>query len=154
MGQLLDSGKGERVPRTIAALPFFTRVTASPQQRVQILDRSNAYGDRDFDRGVFRHITFDMDPEYELDMVSIPFSLAEDYQWFLQPNGFRTRMGSVSKARFIYQSMVRNRVALGEAHAILIDGVMQQDFRADRAWLEDYFLQRVKAAKSRDTGGL
>ena len=105
-------------------------------RRLQMMARRHAFGDRTYDRGVFRHITPLMDDEYVLDMSNYRFSPLEDYTWQRLPSGIRVSTGSIVRAEWGILTEMKHTADIGDGHALRIDAVMQQDGQADRSFIE------------------
>lgn len=104
--------------------------------RLQILDRSHAFGDERYDRGVFRVLTPLVKREYELDLFAQEFSFMNVHRWHQKNTGFRSRAGSFSKSRWAVFSEIRTVASLSEKSRFRITGYQQQDPRANRAFFE------------------
>lgn len=121
-----------------------------------VIDREHAFGDRYFDRGVFRHITPLIDREYDLDMMAYRFRPAEDARWQQASGGIRMRAGSVERDLWAIKTEIKNTVPLGEngSHLFSIEGVLQEDPQASRSLLEmsyGYALSKKHAIGLRHT---
>jgi len=106
------------------------------RKRRQMLDQHHAYGDAFYDRGVFRHITPQTDREYAIDMATYRFSPVQDHAWSRVDTGMRLRMGSIVRAKWAMLSEIKHDAPLADDHSLRIDAVLQQDGRAQRAFLE------------------
>lgn len=106
------------------------------ERRRNVLDRRHAYGDRLYDRGVFRHITPPMDREYALDMTTYRFSPVEEDVWQRLDNGMRMRTGSIVRAKWAFITEIKHTHALGDRHSLRFDATLQQDGQAQRSLLE------------------
>jgi hypothetical protein len=106
------------------------------QERLFVLDQRHALENRLYDRGMFRHITPKMDREYSLDMLLYQFTVEELSRWSEAENSIHVRLGSIGRDLFAFYSHLHSRVRLAEHHDLEINAVIQQDGRADRAFLE------------------
>lgn len=106
------------------------------RHRRMVLDRRHAYGDLTYDRGVFRHITPDMDTEYPLDMATYRFDPLETTAWTQMDSGLRLRVGSVVRAAWAFVTEVKHTAALAPNHSLRIDATLQQDGAAQRSLIE------------------
>lgn len=104
--------------------------------RLQVLDRHHAFGDRFYDRGVFRRITPKMDREYAIDLLSYGFSPIQDYQWARLESGMRMRMGSIVRAKWDIRTEFKHNARLADRHSLQIDAVMRQAPPAERSFVE------------------
>lgn len=113
-----------------------------------ILDRRQSYGDRMFDRGVFRHVTPGMDREYWLDMMVYRYSPFEHARWTQAGGGIRFRTGSIERDVFATKATIRSTVPLDEdqKNFFSIEGVLQEDVQAQRSWLEMSYAYRFSPA--------
>jgi hypothetical protein len=130
------------------------------RQRLHVLDRSHSYGgwilNRDeygfssplrseepidpqslelYDRGVFRHLTPDMDREYGLDMLAYRFTGRASSQWSHAPNGVRTYAGSIERTTGAVVTELKQSVSLGDDHQLDVHADLQQDASGRRALL-------------------
>ena len=119
-----------------AAGPTATLSGWSDAVRTAVRDRRHAYGGLFFDRGIFRRLTPGMDHEYDLDLLTYGFTPDEDARWYASNHALRTFMGSIHRSRFATQTRFRHRVAVGARHAILLDGMQQEDLTAQRFFVE------------------
>ncbi len=100
--------------------------------RVAAWDRAGSAGGRYFDRGVFHYRTPRMDHEYDLDMFTVGFTMAEDAAFYAFDNGFRSRAISVTTSDFATQTQIHATTALSERIALRIDSDLQDDLQARR----------------------
>ncbi|PSQ96393.1 MAG: hypothetical protein BRD55_06930 [Bacteroidetes bacterium SW_9_63_38] len=112
-----------------------------------VLDRKQSYGDRMFDRGVFRHVTPDMDREYWLDMMVYRYSPFEHARWTQAGGGLRFRTGSIERDIFAFKTTIRSTVPLDDdkKNYFSIEGVLQDDVQAKRSWLEMSYAHRLSS---------
>jgi hypothetical protein len=110
-----------------------------------VLDRKQSYGDRTFDRGVFRHVTPDMDREYWLDKMVYQYSPFEHARWMQAGGGIRFRTGSIERDIFAIKTTVRSTIPLDDdkKNYFSIEGVLQEDVQAKRSWLEMSYAHRL-----------
>ncbi len=80
-----------------------------------ILDRNGAFGGRTSDRGILQRFHEDIDNKYRLDLLSMEFSLADEYAWYQREQGLRWRAGSITKRDFATFAEVKASVPLGSA---------------------------------------
>lgn len=113
------------------------------RRRTALLDERHAYGDRTYDRGVFRHITPPMDREYALDMINYRFSPLDATAWARMNSGLRTRAGSIVRAKWAIVTDVKHTAPLAENHTLRIDATLQQDGAAQRSLLEFTYDWRI-----------
>lgn len=113
-------------------------------RRLMVLDRKQSYGDRTFDRGVFRHVTPNMDREYWLDMMVYQYSPFEHARWMQAGGGIRFRTGSIERDVFALKTTIRSTVPLDDdkKNYFSIEGVLQEDVQANRSWLEMSYAHR------------
>jgi len=116
--------------------------------RLQILDRSHAFGDERYDRGAFRVLTPLVKREYELDVFTQEFSFMDVYHWHHRDTGFRSRAGSFSKSRWAVFSEIRTIASLSERSRFRINGYQQQHPRANRALFEFEYQQDLSTNSS------
>ncbi len=116
-----------------ATLAYWSRT-----RRLMVLDREHSFGDRYFDRGVFRHRTPRIDREYDMDMMAYRFRPAEDARWLQAAGGIRVRAGSVERDLWAIKTEIRNTVPFGEdsSHLFSIEGILQEDPQSSRSLLE------------------
>jgi hypothetical protein len=110
-----------------------------------VLDRKQSYGDRMFDRGVFRHVTPGMDREYWLDMMVYRYSPFEHARWTQAGGGIRFRTGSIERDIFAFKTTIRSTVPLDDhqTNYFSIEGVLEDDVQAQRSWLEMSYTRRL-----------
>jgi hypothetical protein len=132
------------------------------RHRVHVLDRSHSYGgwmySRDaygfgtpiennnrqidaealelYDRGVFRHLTPNMDREYGLDVWGYRFTGQSSYRWTQAPNGMRIYAGSIERTTGAIVTQIKQAVPLGGAHHFDVRAQLQQDATARRALVD------------------
>ncbi|PQJ35114.1 hypothetical protein BSZ35_11365 [Salinibacter sp. 10B] len=111
-------------------------------RRHLLLDRFHNRGPRaadttvHYDRGVFRHLTPQMDREYALDLLSYRFPMAEAYTWSRTRRGLRSRVGSTDRTEWAFVTDVKETIVLGDRHRFSFDARLQEDGRAQRSFLE------------------
>ncbi len=64
---------------------------------LNILDRNGSLTGRFSDLGILQRFHSSIDSEYELDMITHRFSLAEDHEWYRRRSGIRWSGGSINK---------------------------------------------------------
>lgn len=106
------------------------------RHRRMAMDQRHAFGDLTYDRGVFRHITPNMDWEYGLDMNTYRFSPLETSAWTQVENGLRLRVGSVVRAEWAFVTEVKQVISLAPDHTLRFDATLQQDGAAQRSLIE------------------
>jgi hypothetical protein len=130
--------------------------------RWEVLDRSHGYGgwmfSRDaygfgtprqnnqrqidaqalalYDRGVFHHLTPDMDREYALDMWAYQFSLREAARWQAAPRGIRLYAGSIERTTGAVVTDIKQALPVSARHAFEVQARLQQDAVARRALVQ------------------
>lgn len=131
------------------------------RHRIHVLDRSHSYGgwmyNRDeygfgtpiennnrqieaetlelYDRGVFRHLTPNMDREYGLDMWGYRFTGGSTYRWQHAPNGLRVYAGSIERTTGAISTEIKQTLSSG-AHTFNVRAHLQQHASARRALLD------------------
>ncbi|TVR34345.1 MAG: hypothetical protein EA390_03060 [Balneolaceae bacterium] len=100
--------------------------------RLTIKDRSNNFGGFYYDRGLFRPVTQEMSPEYDLDIFTYQFSHFDDYEWHQFDNGFRTTVGSLNTPVFAVQSEFKSSLNTSDNGMFTIMAYQQEDLRAKR----------------------
>ena len=113
--------------------------------RRAVWDRGGSYGGLYHDRGVLRHWTPEMDHEYDIDLVSIRPSLADDAAFYASGVGFRTSAGSVTTVRFAIETELRAATPLVGPLGLEASVVQQEDPQADRSFVELAYLVDVGA---------
>lgn len=113
------------------------------ENRLQILDRSHAYGNYFYDRGYGRVITPLLNGEYELDMMTQEFLPGDQFAWHQNPNGVRTRAGSYRKTRLAVYSEVHTNSKFSDVSHVNTHVYLQQNARATRALLEIEYLHKL-----------
>lgn len=132
------------------------------RQRLAVLDRSHGYGgwmySRDdygfgtpiennnrqigaqtlelYDRGIFRHLTPNMDREYSLDMWNYRFSGRAAYEWTQAPNGLRVYSGSIERTAWAIVSELKQTISLNDEHFFNVRAHLHRNGSARRALLE------------------
>ena len=132
------------------------------RQRLSVLDRSHGYGGWMFsreaygfgtarqnsgrqidaqalelyDRGVFQHLTPDMDREYALDMWTYQFSLRQAFRWHAAPHGVRMYGGSIERTTGAVVTDFKQSVSADGNHRFVVQGRLQQDAVAQRALVQ------------------
>lgn len=104
--------------------------------RVAAWDRAGSVGGSYFDRGVFRYRTPRMDHEYDLDMFTSRFTLADDADFYNRENGFRGWAVSVTTLDLPSATQLRATIPLGDHLDFRIDSDLQDDFEARRLALK------------------
>ena len=61
-----------------------------------ILDRDAARGGRLSDRGILQRFWFDIDPDYQINLMRMRFDLIDDAEWYRHASGVRYWSGSVN----------------------------------------------------------
>ena len=120
--------------------PVWTKATLQGWEqgiRLALMNRRNTATGFITDRGVFQPYTPLMDDEYGLDLFSIRTTPQEDYLWFRSENGFRTSFGSINALQFATLAEFKSSVQItkSQRHKIMIQGIQQDDLRADRLFL-------------------
>jgi len=130
------------------------------RHRLHVLDRSHSYGgwmySRDeygfvdplrsdhkinaqtlelYDRGVFRHLTPNMDREYHLDLWTYRFTGQATYQWQNAPNGVRSYAGSIERTMGGIVTQLKQTLSIAPNHQFNIRARLQQDHASRRALL-------------------
>jgi hypothetical protein len=100
--------------------------------RLTIKDRSNNFGGFYYDRGLFRPVTQEMSPEYDLDIFTYRFGYFEDFEWHISDNGFRSTVGSLNTPVFAVQSEFKSRLSTSDSGSFTIVAYQQEDLRAKR----------------------
>lgn len=104
------------------------------QVRIMILDQYNGYGGPEYDRGLFRHTTMDMNTEHDIDLRTYDFSPFDHYSWYYHTDeGFRTYFGSLDLGAFTVKSETVNSVDLGSGFTLPLYFQKNFDRRQDRA---------------------
>lgn len=98
--------------------PGVTLATWEERVRLTIFDRGGAFDGRLSRRGILQRFHEDMDGEYDLDVLSSRFSLAEDRAWHRRRQGARFWAGSISHRRLIQRGQVKAAVDLDEAWTV------------------------------------
>lgn len=131
--QPIPTQRDYRPPPQRATLAYW-----SHSRRLMVLDREHSFGDRYFDRGVFRHITPFVDREYDMDMMAYRFRPSEDARWQQAAGGIRVRAGSVERDLWAIKTEIKNTVPFGEdnSHLFSIEGILQEDPQSSRSLLE------------------
>ena len=119
-----------------ATAPRVTLADWAATRRRWMLDREHAYGDRFYDRGVFRHITPRMDREYAIDLATYRFTPGQDHAWHWREGGMRIRTGSISRNQWGIVTQIKQTVQVAEDHALRVDAVLREDAQAERGHLE------------------
>lgn len=114
----------------------FTLENWTRRQRLLVLDRSRNVGGRLYDRGIFRHVTPDMDREYALDMLVYRHTAEEIMSRSRSGNSLGLRVGSIGRDMFAVVSEINSHIPVGANHTIDVDAVLQQDVQAVRSFLE------------------
>lgn len=112
--------------------------------RLQILDKSHAYGDLLYDRGFSRVLTPLTKHEYELDMMTQEFYPGDQFQWSQEGSkGLRTRFGSYDKGRWALFTELHVDSKLSDKTTLGLHTYLQQHARADRALFEFVYQRRI-----------
>lgn len=119
-----------------ATAPRVTLADWAATRRLWLLDRVHAYGDQFYDRGVFRHITPQMDREYAIDLATYQYTLGQDQAWRRRDGGLRIRTGSISRNQWGIVTQIKQAVGIGEGHTLRFDAILQEDAQAQRGLLE------------------
>lgn len=129
--------------------PHFSTFDWTHNLRLQLLDRSHAFGDILYDRGFSRVLTPLTKHEYELDMMTQEFYPGDQFQWNQgNYNGLRTRFASYDKGRWAVFTDFQVDSDLSERSAIGIDTYLQQHARASRALLELSYKSEISKDQS------
>lgn len=115
-----------------ATAPRVTLAEWAAGRRRWVLNRSHAYGDQFYDRGVFRHITPFMDREYAIDVATYQFTPGMDNAWWQMPSGIRVRTGSITRNRWGIVTQIKHGAEVAEGHTLRVDATLQDDGQADR----------------------
>lgn len=138
-GQVADSvAYGIDGLTTAPVAPRVTLTEWAAGRRRWVLNRSHAYGDQFYDRGVFRHITPLMDREYAIDLATYRFTPDQDQTWGQMPSGIRIRTGSITRNRWGIVSQIKHTEEVAEGHTLQIDATLQDDAQADRRALIEF----------------
>ncbi len=132
--------------RSYESAPSRTSLASwSHSRRLLVLDRAHSSGDRYFDRGVFRHVTPQVDREYALDLMAYRFRPSEDARWLDAGGGLRMRAGSVRRDLLAIKTHIKTTVPLddGDRHFFSIEGVLQEDPQVSRSLLEMSYAYRL-----------
>lgn len=89
-----------------------------------------------YDRGVFRHLTPNMDREYTLDMWGYRFTGRADYKWARAPSGVRIYAGSIERTTGAMVTEIKQTIAPNDAHSFNIRAHLQQTGTARRALVD------------------
>lgn len=112
--------------------------------RLQILDKSHAYGDLLYDRGFSRVLTPLTKHEYELDMMNQEFYPGDQYQWNQgELNGLRSRFSSYDKGRFAVFTELHVDTELSKNAVLGLNTYLQQHARANRALFEFAYKRKI-----------
>lgn len=119
-------------------LPRASLAAWAHSRRWLVLDRIHSYGDRVFDRGIFRHVTPEMDREYSLDLMAYRFSPFENARWAAASSGIRLRAGSIERDILAIKTEIKNTVGLNDRnrHYFSLEGILQEDAQVNRSVLE------------------
>jgi hypothetical protein len=112
-------------------------------QRLQILDESHALGDFFYDRGFSRVITPRIKREYELDMMNQEFNFGDQFDWYQNDTGLRSRFGSYTKTTWAVLTELHTNANLTANSDLYLHTYQQQDARADRALFELEYRQKL-----------
>lgn len=108
-----------------------------------LLDRTRSYGGYDYDRGVFRRITLEMDTEYDIDRTTYGYSPADDYGFYRQDHAIRGYIGSITTIDFMNVNLLRHKVGFGERHTALLRVRLRDDLQATQSFLEVGYRYRI-----------
>jgi hypothetical protein len=112
--------------------------------RLQILDKSHAYGDLLYDRGFSRVLTPDTKHEYELDMMDQEFYFGDQYEWYKgELSGLRSRFSSYDKRRWAVFTELHIDSDLTERSTLGLNTYLQQTARANRALFEFVYKRKI-----------
>ncbi len=117
-------------------LPHASNIDWTFNHRLQIMDKSHAFGDSFYDRGFTRVYTRRGHREYELDMMNQEFSFGDQYAWHKNGLGFRSRFASYKKATWAVYSELHSESKLTSRSRIGLHTYLQQHARANRALFE------------------
>ena len=142
------------------------------RHRLHVLDRSHSYGgwmySRDeygfgnplennerqinaqalelYDRGVFRHLTPNMDREYTLDMWGYRFTGRAAYEWAQAPSGIHVYAGSIERTTGAIVTEIKQTIAPEGAHSFNVHAHLQQTGTARRALLDLGYRWQITSA--------
>jgi len=111
--------------------------------RLQLMDRSHAFGDIFYDRGFGRVYTPDVKREYELDLLTQEFSFEDSFKWYADRNGLRSRFGSYTKSTWAVLTELHPEIELTSKSSIVLHTYLHQDPRANRALFEFEFRKQI-----------
>jgi len=78
-----------------------------------ILDRDAARGGRLSDRGILQRFWFDIDPDYQINLMRMRFDLIDDAEWYRHASGVRYWSGSVNTRDEAIGAEFKAQTALG-----------------------------------------
>lgn len=117
-------------------IPHATTFAWSERNRIQILDRSHAFGDGFSDRGFAAAITPFTTHEYEMDLMTYEYKFTDSFIWQEQGSGARSHFGSITKSRLSVFTDIYQEIELSNKSQFQIDAIIQEDARAKRAYFE------------------
>jgi hypothetical protein len=139
------------------------------RRRVDLLDRSHAYGgwmdqrqeygfgtprgnlDRTidpealelYDRGVFRHLTPNMDREYRLDLWAYRPTGGAAYRWNRAPSGLQMYAGSIERTTGAVVTRLKQSIGADSDHRFTVRATLEQDATGRRALVDLGYRWRV-----------
>lgn len=102
------------------------------QARLAIFDRNGSYFGRTSERGILQRFNPQMDAEYDIDLISFSFALADEYEWYRRGRGARFWTGSMNHLNLIQNAEFVGPVDLGASWGAQIHFTHQQTLQADR----------------------
>lgn len=99
-----------------------------------ILDQYNNYGGPEYDRGLFRHTTRGMNPEHDIDLMTIHFTPFEHYQWYYDvESGYRQSFGSLDLGLFTIHQEITKDIDIGSKFTVPLNMRRSFDQRQERS---------------------
>lgn len=124
--------------------PHFSTFDWTQTLRLQILDKSHAFGDVLYDRGFSRVLTPLTKHEYELDMMNQEFDFGDQFKWDRgNKNGLRSRFSSYDKSRWAVFTELNVDSELNNHSKIGLNTYLQQNARANRALFEFSYKRKI-----------
>ena len=99
---------------------------------IKILDREGAQGGRLGSEGILQRFHEDIDGEYQLDKIASRFGLAEEFEWYSRPNGFRWWAGSTTARELAIRGELRTAVQVGGNWAMGVRVDLEENTEASR----------------------
>ena len=81
---------------------------------LHILDRDAARGGRLSDRGILQRFWFDIDPDYQINLMRMRFDLVDDDEWSRHASGVRYWSGSINTRDEAIEAEFKARVQLAD----------------------------------------